>query len=336
MHNKIYEKIKNFIVNSYKFFLFLIIGFLIMTYELPYYIDTPGGLINLSDRVEVENGYKSKGSINLTYVLELKATIPTLLVSKFKPDWTVVKKEEVEAYNEKENNGDYRDKLLLKEANNNAIYVAFAKVGKSVKLIENHIYVTYIDEDAKTNLKIGDEIVELNGVKINSKMELLNEINKYQVNDTLSIKVVNNNNYSNKIATLKEENNRNIIGILITEDKKIETDPKIDFKFNGNESGPSGGLMETLYIYNSLTKKDITKGLTIVGTGTIESDGRVGTIGGVEFKLKGAVNKGADIFFVPNGENYEEAINIKNEFLYDIKIVGVDNFDDVLDYLNNI
>lgn len=336
MHNKIYEKIKNFIVNSYKFFLFLIIGFLIMTYELPYYIDTPGGLINLSDRVEVENGYKSKGSINLTYVLELKATIPTLLVSKFKPDWTVVKKEEVEASNEKENNSDYRDKLLLKEANNNAIYVAFAKVGKSVKLIENHIYVTYIDEDAKTNLKTGDEIVELNGVKINSKMELLNEINKYQVNDTLSIKVVNNNNYSNKIATLKEENNRNIIGILITEDKKIETDPKVDFKFNGNESGPSGGLMETLYIYNSLTKKDITKGLTIVGTGTIESDGRVGTIGGVEFKLKGAVNKGADIFFVPNGENYEEAINIKNEFLYDIKIVGVDNFDDVLDYLNNI
>lgn len=226
--------------------------------------------------------------------------------------------------------------MLLKEANNNAIYVAFAKVGKSVKLIENHIYVTYIDEDAKTNLKIGDEIVELNGVKINSKMKLLNEINKYQVNDTLSIKVVNNNNYSNKIATLKEENNRNIIGILITEDKKIETDPKVDFKFNGNESGPSGGLMETLYIYNSLTKKDITKGLTIVGTGTIESDGRVGTIGGVEFKLKGAVNKGADIFFVPNGENYEEAINIKNEFLYDIKIVGVDNFDDVLDYLNNI
>lgn len=95
MHNKIYEKIKNFIVNSYKFFLFLIIGFLIMTYELPYYIDTPGGLINLSDRVEVENGYKSKGSINLTYVLELKATIPTLLVSKFKSDWTVVKKKKL-------------------------------------------------------------------------------------------------------------------------------------------------------------------------------------------------------------------------------------------------
>lgn len=336
MHNKIYEKIKIFIVNSYKFFLFLIIGFFVMTYELPYYIDTPGGLINLNDRIEVENSYKSKGSINLTYVLELKATIPTLLVSKFKSDWSVIKKEEVMSSNEKEDNSAYRDKMLLKEANNNAIYIAFTKAGKSIKLIENHIYVTYIDEDAKTNLKIGDEILELNGVKINSKSELLNEINKYQVNDTLSIKVVNNNIYSNKTATLKKEDDRNIIGILITEDKKIETDPKVNFKFNGNESGPSGGLMETLYIYNSLTKKDITKGLTIVGTGTIELDGSVGTIGGVEFKLKGAVDKGADIFFVPNGENYEDAINIKNEFLYDIKIVGVDNFDDVLDYLNNV
>ncbi len=336
MHNKIYERIKHFIVNSYKFILVLIISFFIMTYELPYYIDTPGGLINLNEKIEVENGYESTGSINLTYVLELKATLPTLIVSKFKPDWSVIKKEEVIASSEVEKDVVFRDKMLLEEANDNALIVSFNKANKDVKIIENHIYVTYIDNDANTNLEIGDEILEVNGNKVNSKKHLLNEISKYKVNDVLNIKVVNNNQYSNKKAALKQENGRVIIGILITEDKKMKTEPQVYFNFSGNESGPSGGLMETLHIYNSLVKEDITKGLTIVGTGTIDEVGNVGSIGGVEFKLKGAVKKDADIFFVPNGENYEEAIKIKERFSYDIKIIGVDTFDDALNYLNNI
>lgn len=336
MHNNIYIKIKNLIINSYKFFLFLIIGFLIVTYEFPYYIDTPGGLINLNDKIDVENSYKSKGTINLTYVLELKATLPTLIMSKFNKDWVVIKKDEVIKNNESEKNVEYRDKKLLEESNDNSMFIAFNKANKSIKLIDTKIYITYIDEDAQTDLKIGDEILELNGVKISSKEQLLNEISKYNVGDTLNIKVVNNNNYSNKTATLKKEDNRVVIGVLITEDKTFYTELNVKFNFNNNESGPSGGLMETLYIYNSLIEEDITNGLIIVGTGTIDEFGNVGSIGGVEFKLKGAVKNNADVFFVPNGENYNEAIKIKNEFSYDIDIIGVDTFDDALKYLKNI
>ena len=35
-----------------------------------------------------------------------------------------------------------------------------------------------------------------------------------------------------------------------------DTNPKIELKFKQSESGPSGGLMLTLAIYNNLTKKD--------------------------------------------------------------------------------
>ena len=65
--------------------------------------------------------------------------------------------------------------------------------------------------------------------------------------------------------------------------------------------------MLTLAIYNSLVDKDITKGKKVVGTGTIEEDGSVGSIGGVKYKLNGAVRQKADVFLVPAGENYEEA-----------------------------
>ena len=85
----------------------------------------------------------------------------------------------------------------------------------------------------------------------------------------------------------------------------------IDFK--GNESGPSGGLMLTIAIYDKLVSKDLTNGLKIVGTGTIDYDGNVGQIDGVSYKLKGAVKKGADIFIAPTGENYQECVKLKKK-----------------------
>ena len=331
MHNNKYKKI---ITYGYKFILFLTIIFVVMIYEFPYYIDTPGGLINLKDKIEVDDNYKSKGTINLSYVLELKATLPTLIVSKFKKDWDVIKKDDIVVSNEKDL--EYRDKMLLKEANDNALIVAFSKANKKIDIISNKLYITHIDENAKTDLSIGDQILEINDNLVNSKQSLLNEIEKYQEGDKINIKVLKDNDLLHRTATLKKEDNRVIIGVLITEDKKTKTQPKVTFNFNGNESGPSGGLMSTLYIYDSLIKEDITKGLVVAGTGTIDEYGNVGPIGGVEFKLKGAVKNDADIFFVPNGENYIEAIKVKKEFSYNIRIIGVDTFDEVLNYLKNI
>lgn len=335
MHNKIYDKLKSFIVDSCKIIIFLLVLFFAFIYEFPYYIDTPGGLIDLEDRIDVSDNYESDGSINLAYVLELKATLPCLVMSKFKNDWSVIKKEEVIASNEEEKDTIFRDKMLLAEAKDNAVIVAYNKANKKLEINDNHIYVTYLDEDAKTDLVVGDEIIEVNGIKVHSKQGLLSIISRFKVGDILKIKTVNQNKYINKTATLKEGGGRPIIGIIITENKSLTTIPKIKFNFNGNESGPSGGLMMSLYIYNSLVEEDITKGLTLVGTGTIDENGNVGEIGGVEFKLKGAVKKHADVFFVPNGKNYKDAIKVKNKFSYDIDIVGVDTFDEALEYLAN-
>ena len=90
----------------------------------------------------------------------------------------------------------------------------------------------------------------------------------------------------------------------------------------------------SLSIYNKLVDEDITKGRKIVGTGTIDTDGNVGEIGGVKYKLLGAVKSKADIFLVPY-ENYDEAIRYKNENNYDIKIIKVATFDEALNTLKS-
>ena len=87
MLNKLYVQTKTFIKENIKFLLILIVAFFVLTFELPYYIDTPGGLIDVSERLEVEDGYGINGSLNLAYISEFRATIPTLIVAYFNGDW---------------------------------------------------------------------------------------------------------------------------------------------------------------------------------------------------------------------------------------------------------
>ena len=125
----------------------------------------------------------------------------------------------------------------------------------------------------------------------------------------------------------------------IDENEKIydlKTDPTIKFTFHDSESGSSGGLMTALEIYDRLMEEDLTKGKTIVGTGTIDAEGNVGEISGVKYKLKGAVKEKADLFFVPDGDNYEEAKKVAKEKGYEIELVPVKTFDESVEYLKNM
>ena len=188
----------------------------------------------------------------------------------------------------------------------------------------------YKMETSKTDMVIGDQIKKINNVDVNSLDDIQNEVEKYKSKDKISIDVINNNKEYSRYAILNEEGK---IGVVLQTTFDIKTNPKCIFNFGKKESGPSGGLMTTLTIYNYLIKEDITNGMKIAGTGTIEADGTVGEIGGIKYKLAGVEKQKADLFFVPAGENYEEAMKYKKENNYKIKIVPVKTFEDAVKYL---
>lgn len=70
--------------------------------------------------------------------------------------------------------------------------------------------------------------------------------------------------------------------------------------------GPSAGLLFTLGIIDKIdgtgAGRDLTGGLDVAGTGTIDADGTVGQVGGVPLKIKGARADGATVFLVPRNE----------------------------------
>ncbi|MGE5455512.1 MAG: S16 family serine protease [Ignavibacteriales bacterium] len=330
---KLYEKIKKIIREYYISILIVMISTIVFVIPFPYYINAPGGLIDMSKRIQLDDAYESKGSINMAYVTELKATIPTLIVAYFKKNWDIIKMSDVKYDNQTIAEMNFRDRMLLKEAGDNAIIVAYNKLGKTAKIINQDLVVTYVDEKANTDLAVGDIILEIEGQKVNNYDSLVGVIQGYEENDVINIKVKNDDKIINRKATLYYDYDRVVVGIVLTPDLTLETNPKIDLKFERSESGPSGGLMTAIAIYDSLTKEDLTKGKTIVGTGTIDVDGNVGSIGGVEYKLRGAIKEKADVFLVPSGDNYNDAMKLKEESNFDIKIVSINTFDQAIKYL---
>lgn len=327
------KRIKKYIINdikrNYKFYigLFLIMALFLVRFD--YVIYTPGSLENLNDRIIVTPSNESKGSMNLTYVTSIPANIPNMLLSLIIPNWDIESLNNMRVEDESEKEIENRDKIYLKDTSYDAVIAAFKEANMKYEITSVDVTITYIYNIAKTNLKVGDVIKTINGVKITSFNSLINEVNKYEVGEKLIINVLRNNKIIECEATIVLEENKKMIGISLAELKKIKTNPEVKFVFKNNESGSSRGLMCALEIYNRITKYDITKGDIISGTGVIDENGNVGSIGGVKYKLKGAVNKHAKVFIVPS-DNYEEAISLKNKYKYDIEIIKADTLKNVI------
>ena len=71
--------------------------------------------------------------------------------------------------------------------------------------------------------------------------------------------------------------------------------------------GPSAGMMTALTVYDLLADEDLLSGRTVLGTGTLDADGRVGPVGGVAAKMRAAAAYGADLVLVPELQ-LEEAL----------------------------
>lgn len=321
MLNKLYSKIIKFLKNNITKLLIIIFLLVLFNFKLPYYIEKPGDLKNLNHKIIVENEYESKGTLNLTYVLQKDATIFNYIESLFEKNSKLIKKEK----NVEENiqNLNKQSILSLKNSYNTACYVANKKNNNKDILNNFNYYISNV-ENINTNLEIGDKIISIDGYKIEQIEQIKEIIGNYE--SSIEIEIIVNDNEKKFI---KLENGK--LGISVI---KIYDCKNVKFDFKNNESGGSGGLMIALSIYDKLIKTDLTGGKKIAGTGTIDIKGNIGDISGVSYKLIGAAKNKADIFFVPK-ENYNEALVTKNKNKLNIEIVEVNTFDDALNYLLN-
>lgn len=332
---KLYEKTKEFIKNNYKFLIVYILVLIICLWPLPYYIYTGGGTINLDKRISIENENIEKGSFNLAYVKNIKATIPTYLLS-YVFDWDV---ESIEKYqiDSNESNEDIwkREKMYLQESIDNAIINAYKLANEDITINKEVYKILSIDDVADTNLRIDDAILKINNINILSYDDIKKTLSNLDYGDKVDISVLRNNKEELCYAKVIEHEKEKKMGVYLIKSFDYDYNRKIKLGFTNREGGSSGGFMLSLAIYNRLIEKDLTHGMKIVGTGTIDSFGNVGKIDGIKYKLKGAIKEKANIFFAPSGQNYEEAIKEKEKNNYKIEIVEVKTLNDAINYLES-
>ncbi|MBQ3297758.1 MAG: hypothetical protein IJG97_03010 [Bacilli bacterium] len=336
MFKKLITEIKNTIIEEYKFIIALLLLYSILQIPLNYYIVIGGGVSDVAKRIKVEDKYNSKGSFNISYVSELEGTILTYALSYIIPSW---EREDADNYkynaNESIEDIDFRSDIDLKYANEKAKYWAYTLADKEVQEVSSKLYIITIFDGYETDLKVQDQILSMDNQSYKTIKEYQDYLQTKEENEFVEIKVLRNNKEKVVKSKLYKYKDRLILGIGLELIKEYKTDPKVKVKFKKSESGPSAGLIATLEIYNQLTKKDLTKGYKIAGTGTIEEDGTIGEIGGITYKLLGASKSKTDIFLVP-ADNYQEALKYKKKHHLKIKLIKVKNIESAINKLEEL
>lgn len=314
-----------------KFYLITILLIvLLFNIRLPYYVNTPGGTINIENRIECEGFDGYNGGLNMLYVTEYVATIPTYLMSYVFKDWDIESINESQISDESPEEIEIRNKIMLDNSIQNAIYVAYQTANKTIEIKSKKNYV--VGTVADNGLKIGDELLQLNGKEIIDVSMVKEIIQESSVGDKLIFQIIRDDKKKEIEVEVKELENQKGIGVVIVTNYEYEVDPEIELKFKASESGSSGGMMMALSIYSAISDKDILKGRDVAGTGTIDVNGNVGEIAGIKYKIIGAVRDGMDVILVPSA-NYEEAKEVVEERNYKIELVEVKTFADAINYL---
>ena len=213
-----------------------------------------------------------------------------------------------------------------------AVAVAADRAGYEVD-VRTEVVVTQVlpDGAAAGLLEAGDRITAIDGTPVESAQALVAELEPLGVGDTVTLRVVRDGETVEvpvELALLPGSD-RPGIGILpstLTAPVELPFDVQLE---NANIVGPSAGLMIAVAVTDLLLEEDLAAGRVVVGTGTIDGTGLVGSIGSIDLKVEAAIDAGADLMLVPRVQAQEAVAAADGR----IEVVPVNTVDEALDVL---
>lgn len=182
------------------------------------------------------------------------------------------------------------------------------------------------DSPAAEFLEPNDEIISLNGTQITGHGQLVNTIQEAN-GQPVDLRVRRNgDDQTFTIPVNQAEDGTYQIGVYLDSEFVFPIDVEIHLQDVG---GPSAGLIFTLALIDRMTEDSVTDGRHIAGTGTIDPDGTVGPIGGVQQKVMAAASAGATIFLAPD-MNCSEITHVPDG----MTVYSVDTLDTALEILD--
>ncbi|MFW5981317.1 MAG: PDZ domain-containing protein [bacterium] len=305
----------------------------------PYMLMAPGVAEELSDIITVEDGYQNYGDgvFMLTAVSSKRATVWDYLVYNIRKPRGVIFEPMGQHLPEGMDMTEYYNLMLISMDNskNTAKAVAFEKAGYNVDVKNRGVFVNEVLENGSAigKLEKGDRIIAINDQEIEDDQDAIDFIRQNEVGEEIKVTVVRDGeelDFRMETVQLSYQDEHASIGVMIYTDLNFDFPREVVFHTE-RIGGASAGGMFTLEIYNQLTPEDITSGKRIAGTGTINLEGKIGPIDGVEQKVITAEENNAVIFFVP-AENYQAAA----ETATTIEVIEIDHIDQIISYLEDI
>ena len=271
--------------------LVLVLGIATFALHVPYVILTPGPTINTlgtssdSDIIAIDGTKISEptGKLNLTTVSVQSSdtTVGGAILGWLQGDEVVVPHDSIYPPGQSQQETDEQDKQDFTESQDSAIEAAACQLH-----YPNAFSVLSVDPSSPNAkvLRSGDQFISVNGAAVTDDASLRKALTGFKAGQTVSLVVRRNGAPQNLTATLlpaAAPSTTPRIGITVT--------TGCTFPFPVHLSltgivGPSAGLMFALGIVDKLSEKDFTGGRFIAGTGTIDRNGSVGPIGGIQLE----------------------------------------------------
>ena len=254
--------------------------------------------------------FADTGHLNMTTIsVVTHLTLAQALRGWFQHDLAVVPRDVIYPPSQSEKQVQAEDQAAMRESQNSATTAALRELGVPGKV---HVLVDKVETGAPATgrLRSGDELVSVDGSTVTDAKQLRLLIGERKPGEPVQIAYVRGGKTAQQTLTTaatsaKDGAIRPVIGVQTRE----RTDYPITVKISLTDvGGPSAGLMFALGILDMLEPGSLTNGRFIAGTGTIDDNGKVGPIGGIQQKLVGAHNKGATVFLVP-AANCAEALS---------------------------
>jgi len=193
------------------------------------------------------------------------------------------------------------------------------------------VKVTAITKNAPATGKLfaGDTVLTVNGEKAIGLDQVRSMVEASKGKTPVVFEIVRNGSHRTVSILPKLSDGKWRVGMYVA------SVPEFPFKIDillQSVSGPSGGQIFALAIYDKLTPGSLTGGNKIAGTGTVDPDGTIGAIGGIKSKMYGALRSGAKYFLAPS-VNCEDVVgNIPDG----LQVIKVANLKDSLNALKAI
>ena len=228
-----------------------------------------------------------------------------------------------------------------------AEYVALRRLGYDVSISYGALIIErLVCEDtprplsACLQLDPGDTVTAFDGIEIPTLSDLMPIIADYSPGDVVEVTITphkSENSVKKKIELMvsPDDPNRTIMGVWPADTRKVD----LPFEVGINTDligGPSAGLSFTLALLDELTPGELTGGLKVAATGTIDGDESIGAIGALRQKTVAVKATGATIFLVPRSQTAEELSAARRVAGSKLRIIPVANLEEALSVLKEL